>query len=341
MKEPPSLRPTFVLVALLAAGCVPDVGATDGPPVRRLPGEFEPIDELLVTWDDGDDLEPMFAQMVAEASWSSRVVVVLDRAGIADEVYEAVVESGGDTDQVALYHSDRDSLWLRDYGPLVVQEGPSRMVYDFRYFGAQVDDTLTKKIARRRWSRGSTELDVRLEGGNLLSNGDGICLTSEIVLTDNPGHSEAAIRRLLASELGCRELLILPKLEGEGTGHVDMYLTVIDAKRVLVGRYNRGVDRENARRLDRAATMLAAAGFQVTRLPMPDHSDGVFRTYANAVLVNDLVMVPVYDSDVSVEKAALDVFEKALPDRRVIAVESSNLIELAGAIHCVTMTVAR
>lgn len=338
------LRPaTFVALALVVAGCVPDAGASDSDKkeVRRLPGEFEAVEELLVTWDDGDDLEPLFAQMVAEASWSAEVVVVLDRTGIADEVKEAVADAGGDVDKVSLLHSDRDSLWLRDYGPVVVHEGPRRRVYDFQYFGAEVDDGQAKKIAKRRWSRTVTELDIRLEGGNLMSNGDGVCLTTEIVLSDNPGHSEAAIRRLLARELGCRELLILPKLDGEGTGHIDMYVTLVDHKRALVGRYRRSVDRENARRLDRAARMLAKAGFAVSRLPMPDHSDGVFRTYANAVLVNDLVLVPVYDSDVRSEKEALTTFERAFPERRIIAVESSNLIDLAGAIHCVTMSVAR
>lgn len=294
-----------------------------------------------MTWDDGDDLQPLFAQLVAEASWSAKVVVVLDRQGIADEVHEAVAEAGGDLDRVSLLASDRDSLWLRDYGPVVVHDGPARRVYDFKYFGASVDDVQARSIARRRWSRTATELDIQLEGGNLLSNGNGVCLTTEIILTDNPSRSEGWIRSLLARELGCRELLILPRIEGEGTGHVDMYVTLAGRTTALVGRYARSVDVENARRLDRAARMLAAAGFSVTRLPMPDHRDGVFRTYANAVLVNDLVLVPVYDDDASGEREALDAFKKAFPDRRIIALESSNLIDLAGAIHCVTMSVAR
>lgn len=329
------------LFAVLLAACIADADAGREHRTRRLPAEFEPVAELLVTWDEGDDLEPTFAHLVAEASWSTRVVVVLDRHQFANDVREAVGDAGGDVDQLSVIHSDRDSLWMRDYGPLVVHDGPKRRVYDFEYFGAELDDVQAKKIAKRRWNRKTTELDLRLEGGNLISSGDGVCLTSDMVLADNPGRTEASIRALLARELGCRRLLILPRLDGEGTGHVDMFVTLIDRRRALVGRYPRRVDRENARRLDRVARILSGAGFEVTRVPMPDHSDGVFRTYTNAVLVNDAVLVPVYDTDVKHENEALGVFASAFPDRRIVAVESSNLIELAGAIHCVTMTVAR
>ena len=77
------------------------------------------------------------------------------------------------------------------------------------------------------------------------------------------------------------------------------------------------------------------------RIPMPSNAGhSVFRSYTNALAVNDRVLVPVYDEDSRFEATALDVFETAYPGRTIVPVDSDEIIYWSGAIHCVTMTVA-
>ncbi|HWN67254.1 MAG TPA: agmatine deiminase family protein, partial [Haliangium sp.] len=133
---------------------------------------------------------------------------------------------------------------------------------------------------------------------------------------------------------------VVPPLHGEPTGHVDMFATVTGPGQVIVGRYDPGVDPENAVRLDRTAIILRRAGFRVRRLPMPSHGDGVFRSYTNSLAINGVVVVPVYPEAAEGEDEAFAVFRAAYPGRRIVPVVASDIITLYGAVHCTTLTIA-
>jgi agmatine deiminase len=56
---------------------------------------------------------------------------------------------------------------------------------------------------------------------------------------------------------------------------------------------------------------------------------------------NDAVLVPVYDSDPAVERAALDILAGAFPQREIVPVPSDGFALDGGAVHCITQTVPR
>jgi agmatine/peptidylarginine deiminase len=71
------------------------------------------------------------------------------------------------------------------------------------------------------------------------------------------------------------------------------------------------------------------------------HGDGRFRSYANALLVDDAVLVPIYPEHPEGQREALAAFARALPDREVIPVVASDIIARGGAIRCTALTVHR
>ena len=61
---------------------------------------------------------------------------------------------------------------------------------------------------------------------------------------------------------------------------------------------------------------------EVIRIPMPNHKDGNWRTYTNVIYANGVVLVPQYpDVDPAMDKAALDVFQKALPNWKAVGID--------------------
>ena len=65
---------------------------------------------------------------------------------------------------------------------------------------------------------------LRMEGGNLLSNGRGLCVTSDAAVDFNFGRQRwaraAQLLRAALKRYGCHETVILESLEDEATGWV-------------------------------------------------------------------------------------------------------------------------
>lgn len=80
--------------------------------------------------------------------------------------------------------------------------------------------------------------------------------------------------------------------------------------------------------------------FNLVPLPLP--SEIVFEgerlpaTYANFLIINNAVLVPIYGQD-SLDNEAIEVLSKVFPDREIIGINCLPLIRQHGSLHCVTM----
>lgn len=314
-------------------------------PVQRvvMPADFEPVDQLVIAWDH--DYEDFFVQLTAAAWRHADVVVAVDeRAQDAERIADALADAGVPEHAVYLAALQTDSVWMRDYGPFVVRgERGQRIVVDARYFSGGADDQIPRMLRDALWvDLELVEPPLDLEGGNLLSDGRGRCVTTRAMMEDDSrGYSERRIRALLRDHLGCRQLVVLPYLDGEPTRHVDTFVMLTGPRRALVGSYDPDDDPVNAQITDRAATQLRRAGFTVRRIPMASSDGGYYRTYTNSLPLNDIVLVPVYDEFREHERAALHILSEEFPDRQLVPIEASEIITLHGAIHCVTQTLAK
>ena len=311
--------------------------------VTTLPGEFDPVSDLLVSWHaDAWSYLPVYATLVREASKRSRVTVLLAEPEEEDFVRFHLAAAGADMGSVSLVYAPLDSVWIRDYGPLVVRTRNRQLrAIDLPYDRSDDDRVPGVLAARAGWTVSNPP--IQMDGGHLQSDGTGRCIASDdlIYLNGELGIDEVQVRAALRDYLGCRQIVFVPAFEDEATGHIDLMLYVTGPGKVMVGRYRHWQDRNNGRRLDEAAKLLRLAGFEVTRIPMPGNEGRqVFRSYTNALTVNDAVFVPTYERDRRFERPALRAFRSAFPDRTVIPIPADEVMEMGGAIHCITMTVA-
>lgn len=308
--------------------------------VEVLPAEVEPAKALLVGWPGASGLSSYFAQIIkAAASEVSTVIVYVPSQSAMNSLVSALGYAGVSTSKVKFIKLSVDTIWMRDYGPLMVRASNASgyRVIDLRYYyGRWNDDAVPSRLASA-WQVPVSRPPLELEGGNFQSDGAGTCITTTQVLSQN-GYTSSQVKSVLAQYLGCQSTLILPALHGEGTGHVDMYVTITGAKQAIVGQYSSSDDSYNQKLTDQGAALLKAAGFTVHRIPMPSNYDGAYRSYTNSLAVGKRVLVPVYSDDTRYQSQALAVFKKAYPGYTIVPIDSTQIIQMAGAIHCVTMT---
>jgi len=311
--------------------------------VYTVAGEFEPVQALvLAVADDALELIPTFVEIITAAQREARVVVLYSTEATLESLETALEEAHVELLDVEFERVALDSAWIRDYGPVfaMTTSGDFRII-DTRYYEARPKDDIVPTRVGDLWGFAVSRPPLVSEGGNLLVDGHGRCVVSDEVLNYNNAWDISELTSVYASYFGCTDVTVLPALAGEGTGHVDMFVTITGPGEAIVGAYVDGDDKENAERLDESAALLKAAGFSVRRVPMPTNRDGNFRSYTNALAVNGSVLIPIYTDDRRHEQRAFEVFEKAYPGRRLIPIDATELIQWSGSVHCLTLTVNR
>jgi agmatine/peptidylarginine deiminase len=314
-----------------------------------MPADFERQSAILVGVNELLPHHPhVLTGLVSALIDRIPVVAVITGEGQRRELLATLCDWGLPAHRVRALRSPAVGLWVRDYGPSFIKRDGRVIVLDAEYAYLQPrpdDDQFPAEVARLM------DLEVRhvplaIEGGNILSNGRGLAITTQVVTTRNAHrYKPAEALTQLVRFYGFRQIACTPPLLKGPTAHVDMFATFTAPDTVVVGRYDPADDPVNADMLDRMADYLrgmdsGAGPLKVERIPMPPHGDGVWRTYANAVYANDVVVVPVYAGvDPRVEREALDTYRRLLPGREILTVEATSLARTGGALRCVTLNV--
>ena len=261
-------------------------------------------------------------------------------------------------ERVRFHHFPAYEPWCRDHGPIfLVRERDGvreRAVVDWGYnaWGGKyppfdLDDAVPQHVAKLRglplFSPG-----IVMEGGALEVNGCGTVLTTEACLLHpnrNPHLNRAQIEQYLRDYLGVRHVLWLGDgIVGDDTdGHVDDLTRFVNPTSVVTvveedpADENYELLQENLRRL-RTMKDQDGRALRVVELPMPGklEHDGqrLPASYANFYLANEMVLVPTYrDAN---DRRALEILQREFPQRRVLGIDSLELIWGLGSFHCIS-----
>lgn len=250
-----------------------------------------------------------------------------------------------------------DDTWARDCSVLSVidEEEDEALLLDFTFtgwggkFDASRDNAMSRALSDVYGAPMKT-VDLILEGGGVESNGTGTLLTTAECLLNpnrNPHLSKAQTEAILKQEFGVEQILWLHHgyLAGDDTdSHIDTLARFIDTDTIMYVK----CDDENDEHYDALKKMeeelfslrdREGELFELIALPMcqPHFYDGerLPATYANFLIINDAVLLPVYNDPHDAE--AIAICEKAFKGRDIIPIDCSVLIRQHGSLHCVTM----
>lgn len=195
-----------------------------------------------------------------------------------------------------------------------------------------------------------------LEGGSIESDGNGTLMTTSSCLLSpnrNAEMSKDEITAYLKQVFGVSNVLWIHngEMAGDDTdGHIDTLARFAPNDVIL---YNGAVcpdgeippafaEQLNAMEAE-IKDFVNASGrkYHLIQLPVPapiydEDGNQLPATYANFLIINKRVLVPIYNQPLA-DDLALRIIEVAFPEHEVVGIVCNALIKQHGSLHCVTM----
>ena len=330
------------------------------------PAEWHPHRATWLSWPHKEvswpgklnDVYHPYSQFIKEISEGEQVCI-----NVADSAMEAfasahLVEAGVDMARISFYHHPTDDAWCRDHGPAFLinpNADVKKVIVDWgynawgdKYPPYEQDDVVPTRVGNAL-GLPVYHPGIVMEGGSVDFNGQGTLLTTTACLLNknrNPHLNKRQIEDYLVDYYGASQILWLGDgIVGDDTdGHIDditrfvntdTVVTVVEENRTD-GNY--GILQENLQQLKKMR-LLDGRQLTVVELPMPAPViyDGqrLPASYANFYIANAAVVVPTYRDDKNDQKA-LDILASCFPDRKVVGVDSTDIIWGLGSWHCLS-----
>jgi agmatine deiminase len=338
-----------------------------------MPAEWAPHLATYLVWPHNLDtwpgkfesVPPIFARIAAALAHFEPVRILVQDAAQIPDVRQMIGMVGGvdgepvPMNRIELLPIATNDSWIRDYGPIFLNritpgDEPMQIAVDWRFnswggkYGAcDLDDAVPQRLAEH-YGFDVVEAEIVLEGGSFDVNGAGSLLTTESCLLNknrNPSMDRREVEENLRVYLGVERVLWLGDgIAGDDTdGHVDDIARFTAADTIVTVLEEDPADvnyaplQDNLRRL-RAMRDRDGKPFTIATLPMPAplYYDEVRlpASYANFYIANGAVLMPSFGC--TADEVAETTLARLFPDRRIVAIPSTDLVWGLGAIHCLT-----
>lgn len=331
----------------------------------RLAPEYARVNKILLSLPyEGSDWQPILKDVLACYRAIASAILSADESVqlivLAKDKSLATSWAGGllltpqqEARMLVVTDIDYNDTWVRDYGPLTFKHegGVAYRSFTFNGWGNKYPAHLDNQVAtalQHTLNCVINKYDLVLEGGALEINGDGVLLVNRDCIVDinrNRALNDAMIEQQLFELLGAQsiEWLSHVSLTGDDTdGHVDTIARFVrDDTVVACGIDASHPDADSLQSLNKQLQKICnKRGWRLISLPMPKVYSALDRrllpaTYANFLLCNGKLFLPVYD--VPEDEVALNFLQNELPEYQLVPVNCTALVEQHGSLHCATM----
>lgn len=341
----------------------------EGMDATRFPAEWEPQEAVMLTWPHQEtdwaailpQVEPVFVQIATEVCKRQRLLISCHSQADLDHISRLLTEAAVAMERVSLYIQPSNDSWVRDHGPISVYQAGRLRLLDFGFDGwggkyaAELDNALSRGL-ENQGAFAKTPLEsipLVVEGGALETDGQGTLLGVARCLLDtkrNPGMTQERMEALLGEHLGIKHFLWLWSggLDGDDTdGHIDTLARFTQTGAILY-QASSGPDDPNHQALlamaEEIKALVDAKGQAYRCVPLQSprpiqNAQGAFlpASYANFLIINGAVLVPVYGDPADAQ--ALASIGQGFPGRDIVPIDCRPLIQQFGSLHCVTMQI--
>lgn len=337
----------------LARPALPAVPSAPPTGLVRAQAEYEENDGLIVRWGQQNALLTEMTVAVTTLTPDAKMYIVVTGAAQQSSATTTLTTAGANLSRVQFITQACTgvetgcNVWMRDYGPRFVDNDGVRAAIDHVYnrTGRNGDDRFPITWAA---VTGEPRYDIPLVhgGGNFHLFSNRRAFMTQLIQNENPARTAQEIRDLYTQYQGL-DVAIVPAFPTsfDATQHIDMWIYPVDDDEVIVSQYPASVGTPATISNDFAAAR-AAEGMTVYRTP-GWQSGGTHFTYANGVVINNIVMVCRFNnsqtpSGTGAENTqAANTYAAAFEDKTIVTVNCANIIPSAGAIHCIVMHVPR
>jgi agmatine deiminase len=237
------------------------------------------------------------------------------------------------------YLNNTKDIWCRDYMPI---QRNNHVFIQFKfnpnYLNSKKYDVI-RTNPREVWMNMKIrvkESDIILDGGNVVKWKRKAVITNRIV-KDNPKMDELGLYEAIKGELGLDQLIVIPEIKGEMTGHSDGIVRFVNANTVVINDFSK-IDKEYSRALK---FCLLSAGLKYIEIPnelekvkydSDDRGD-----YINFLEMNDFVLIPAFKS--KMDEIALSAYRSIFKGKRVDNIDCREIAKEGGALNCISWNI--
>jgi agmatine/peptidylarginine deiminase len=298
-----------------------------GPP--RNPAEWEPMTGALIRWPLGIPVS-----LVAEMSEDLEIYTIVANSSEQSSATATYSSGGVNMSNVFFIMAPSNSIWTRDYGPWFIFDGAGNYgIVDHVYNRPRPYDDLIPGVIGAEWGVPVYGMNLTTTGGNHMSDGLGMSMSTRLVYDENPGMPPRDVDAMMKDYLG-NDYTVLEYIESGGIHHIDCWAKFLDPGTILVkdvSPSDPSYSLLNAR-ADFLATQTSAWGtpYTIVRVYCPYGT-----AYTNSIILNNKVFVPIFST--SWDDSALQVYQQAMPGYEVLGFYGSWYDN--DAIHCRVMGV--
>ncbi len=329
------------------------------------PAEFAPHTSTWLSWPHKEEswpgkiatIFPRYAEFIKHVTMGERVNINV--AGETMKIFATnqLEAAGVDMNQISFHYFPTNDAWCRDHGPafLINPNADMKKVlvkWEYNAWGNKypphdLDNQIPIRIAAEMGIP-CFRPGIVMEGGSVEFNGKGTLLTSKACLLNknrNPHLNQAQIERFLQDFYGVNHILwVGDGIIGDDTdGHIDDITRFVNEDTVVTVVEENKEDANHLileENLEMLKQMRLENGKQlnIVELPMPSpviyEDQRLPASYANFYITNESVIVPTF-SDKNDDKA-LDILTGCFPERKVIGIDSTDIIWGLGSFHCLS-----
>lgn len=280
------------------------------------------------------------------------------RSKILKSVYASEINNlDAVLENVRFFHHPTNDAWCRDHGPafLLHREREEKVIVDWGYnaWGDKYPpydlDDVVPSLTGRTMDLPVFHPGIVMEGGSVEFNGKGTILTTTACLLNknrNPHLNKSQIEKYLIDFYGAEQILWLDEgIIGDDTdGHIDDLTRFVNENTVVTVIESNSSD-ENYKILKDNLSLLQkmrlpdGSPLNIVELPMPApvvyEDQRLPASYANFYIANKVVIVPTFRDDIN-DGRAIDILQQCFPDRKVIGIDSWDIIWGLGSFHCLS-----
>jgi agmatine deiminase len=303
-----------------------------------------------------NSIYPKYCEFIKVLTEGELVRINVKDQGMEDFAKKNLELAGADLTKIEFYRFETNDAWCRDHGPafLINPETKQKIIVDWGYnaWGGKyppfdLDDVIPTMIANKL-GLPVYHPGIVMEGGSVDFNGKGTVLTTKACLLNenrNPHLNQQQIESYVQNYYGVEQVLWLGDgIIGDDTdGHIDDLTRFVNEDTVVTVVEENSNDENYAilqENLEFLKTMRLLNGKQlnIIELPMPGpvfhQGQRLPASYANFYIANSAVIVPTYRS--KNDDKALDILQQCFPDRKIVGIDSTDIIWGLGSFHCLS-----
>lgn len=239
----------------------------------------------------------------------------------------------------SLLKKTRD-IWCRDYMPIQKSTGDFiQFRYDPSYLIDEPELHSKPKEVNQANNIQATYSSINLDGGNVINWDDRVIVTDR-VFDENPEYSN---KLKLIDELEYlleAEVIVVPQIKSDMTGHVDGLLRFVD-RHTLIGNDRKQEYSYWSKGLNR---VLKNHGIDYIDVPFIEHKEPHYPyhaigCYMNFLEVKDLIVLPIFEVAKNKDQEVFELFCQVFPNRKIESINYNEIGKYGGLLNCTTWTI--